>query len=177
MQIRASDLMLYTYAHIDDVALGDLLIFDKVNGNAEFVEKYIFKVVAKNFGDYSISLQALDDNLERIRGKQPWKLEFDKFHQNFIYYNDIVNQYVGKKSVTNNKEEKTMSTFETKQFFNGTDVSTMSDSAIFSAIGDLERDIRHLEAIETESKAIEKRINELLGVIANLVEVVDNRNM
>lgn len=65
---------------------------------------------------------------------------------------------------------------ETKTFFNGADISTMTDDALFDNIQRAENEIQRLENIKTKPKRLTKKIEELQAGLKQLVEVLDSRD-
>lgn len=76
-----------------------------------------------------------------------------------------------------NEQEKTMTNtapaFETKHMIFGQDASKMTQGELISAIKNLEAEIDNLKAIRTPSKAINARIDELNGMLKNVVAILD----
>ena len=65
--------------------------------------------------------------------------------------------------------------FEQRQFIHGTDMTQMSDEAVFSTIAQLEGRIADLKKIKTTSNKIKKEIENIRADIASIIEVLDSR--
>lgn len=76
---------------------------------------------------------------------------------------------------TNEKETKMSIKLETKTYFNGTDVTNMSDNDIFEAISMVEDEADKLEIVMTKSNKLSKRIKELNEIAEKLADIVDAR--
>ena len=63
--------------------------------------------------------------------------------------------------------------FETKHYVYGMDVANMSSGQLIDAIKKLEAEIADLKGVKAKSEHIKKRIAELEGMLAKIVEVLD----
>lgn len=61
-------------------------------------------------------------------------------------------------------------------YFRGSDIKSMSKESLINALKTLEAEIKDLKAIETESVAIAKQIDELKGALAVVVGELDSRS-
>lgn len=61
-------------------------------------------------------------------------------------------------------------------YFRGSDIKNMSKESLINALKTLEAEIKDLKAIETESVAITKQIDELKGALAVVVGELDSRS-
>lgn len=90
---------------------------------------------------------------------------------------DHPNTKIDKSDTIEDKQEKQdMSVnIETKTYINGEESSTVTDDKIFKMIKNLEGEIKGLQAIETTSKKVDKKIYALKVDISKLVNFVDSR--
>lgn len=74
------------------------------------------------------------------------------------------------------KEEpvnQTTTAFETRHFVYGLDVANMSAGQLIDAIKRIEAEIADLKGVKAKSEHLKKRITELEGMLAKVVEVLD----
>jgi len=74
-----------------------------------------------------------------------------------------------------NVKENEMFKFETRQLVNGTDVNTMSEDELIDAIAKAEAERAKLQSIQTESKAITRKIKKINKFIDSVVKVLDSK--
>lgn len=87
-------------------------------------------------------------------------------------YQDNATKYA--KELTTKKETKVMRIEITKKtFINGTDITTMTDDALFAKLAQAEAEVKELEAIEAKPKKLVARIKEVKQSIADLVKLMD----
>jgi len=65
--------------------------------------------------------------------------------------------------------------FETKHYVFGTDVSTMNEADLISAIKKVENEIANLKSVKTKSTKISAKIAELKGMLDEIVSVLDSK--
>lgn len=73
------------------------------------------------------------------------------------------------------KEEYTMIEIKDVTYVNGTDVATMTDDQVFSAIAKAEGEISKLKEIKTKSKKLTAKIADMQKGIDDLVAIIDAR--